>query len=35
MNQLVADRVIAEAERSDKPVLVFVQDYQLYLRRRG
>jgi trehalose 6-phosphate synthase len=31
VNQLVADRVIAEAERSDKPALVFIQDYQLYL----
>ncbi len=30
VNQLVADRVLAEAERSEKPVLVFVQDYQLY-----
>ena len=30
VNQLVADRVIAEVERADKPAVVFVQDYQLY-----
>jgi len=30
VNQLVADRVIAEAERASKPALVFVQDYQMY-----
>ncbi len=30
VNRMLADRVIAEAERSDKPPLVFVQDYQLY-----
>ena len=30
VNRLVADRVIAEVERSDKPAVVFVQDYQMY-----
>ena len=30
VNQLVADRVVAEAERAEKPALVFVQDYQMY-----
>ncbi|MGH3579006.1 MAG: trehalose-6-phosphate synthase, partial [Mycobacterium sp.] len=30
VNQLVATRVLAEVERSDKPAVVFVQDYQMY-----
>jgi trehalose 6-phosphate synthase len=30
VNQMVADRVVAEARASTKPPLVFVQDYQLY-----
>lgn len=30
VNQLVADRVVAEAKASSQPPLVFVQDYQLY-----
>jgi len=30
VNQLVADRVVAEARSSSLPPLVFVQDYQLY-----
>jgi trehalose 6-phosphate synthase len=30
VNQLIAARVAAEAERSKKPTLVFVQDYQMY-----
>ena len=30
VNQMVADRVVAEARASAKPPLVFVQDYQLY-----
>jgi len=34
VNQLVADRVLVEAERSERPVLVFIQDYQLYLVAR-
>jgi len=30
VNRLVADRVLAEVERSDKPSVVLVQDYQMY-----
>ena len=30
VNQMVADRVVAEARASTLPTLVFVQDYQLY-----
>jgi trehalose 6-phosphate synthase len=30
VNRLFADRVVAEAQRSDLPPLVMVQDYQLY-----
>jgi trehalose 6-phosphate synthase len=30
VNRMVADRVIAEVERADKPAVVFVQDYQMY-----
>ncbi|HWF58120.1 MAG TPA: trehalose-6-phosphate synthase [Candidatus Dormibacteraeota bacterium] len=30
INQMVADRVVAEARAASKPPLVFVQDYQLY-----
>jgi trehalose 6-phosphate synthase len=30
VNQAVADRVVAEAQRAAKPPLVFVQDYQMY-----
>jgi trehalose 6-phosphate synthase len=30
VNQMVADRVVAEARAASKPPLVFVQDYQLY-----
>ena len=30
VNALFADRVVEEAERSDRPPLVLVQDYQLY-----
>ncbi|MBV8195679.1 MAG: trehalose-6-phosphate synthase [Candidatus Dormibacteraeota bacterium] len=30
VNQLVADRVVAEVRRSSKPPLIFVQDYQMY-----
>ena len=30
INQMVADRVVAEARRVDRRPLVFVQDYQLY-----
>ena len=30
VNRLAAERVVAEARRSPKPALVFVQDYQLY-----
>ena len=30
VNQLVADRVIAEAQSASLPPLVFIQDYQLY-----
>ena len=30
VNQMVADRVVAEARATSRPALVFVQDYQLY-----
>jgi trehalose 6-phosphate synthase len=30
VNRLLAERVVAEAQRTDKPPLVMVQDYQLY-----
>jgi trehalose 6-phosphate synthase len=30
VNQLVADRVVAEAKSSSRPPMVFIQDYQLY-----
>ncbi len=30
VNRMVADRVVAEARASERPPLVFVQDYQLY-----
>ncbi len=30
VNQMVADRVIAQARASSRPALVFVEDYQLY-----
>lgn len=30
VNQLFADRIVAEARRSDRPPLVLTQDYQLY-----
>jgi len=30
VNRDIADRVVVEAERSRKPALVFVQDYQMY-----
>ena len=31
INQLLADQVVKVAKQSDKPPLVFIQDYQLYL----